>query len=81
MISDSLQLSGGATTDKHIDHEPQHLACCCRSSDKIEELRDMIKDVQPQPELVAGMQGMCEVAVHPDAEAVITGIVGCAGAR
>ena len=39
----------------------------------------MIRDVQPQPELVAGMSGMCEVAVHPDAEAVITGIVGCAG--
>ena len=39
----------------------------------------MIKDVQPQPEIVAGDQGICEVATHPDAEAVITGIVGCAG--
>ena len=43
------------------------------------ELKELIKDVHPQPEIVAGDQGICEVATHPDAEAVITGIVGCAG--
>lgn len=32
-----------------------------------------------QPEIVMGDSGINEVATHPDAEAVITGIVGCAG--
>ena len=33
----------------------------------------------PMPELVDGNDGMCAVAAHKDCEAVVTGIVGCAG--
>jgi 1-deoxy-D-xylulose-5-phosphate reductoisomerase len=33
----------------------------------------------PMPEVVAGDEGACAVASHPDAEAVVTGVVGCAG--
>ena len=31
------------------------------------------------PEVVAGVDGMCEVAAFPSVEATVTGIVGCAG--
>ena len=33
----------------------------------------------PPPEVTAGVDGMCEVASHPDVDSVVTGIVGCAG--
>ncbi len=42
-------------------------------------LKEAIADVTPQPLLCAGPEGMCEVAAYGDAEAVVTGIVGCAG--
>jgi 1-deoxy-D-xylulose 5-phosphate reductoisomerase len=32
-----------------------------------------------QPEILVGDEGAVEVARHKDAEAVVTGIVGCAG--
>ncbi len=38
-----------------------------------------LQDVQPQPEILVGKEGAVEVARHPDAESVVTGIVGCAG--
>ena len=44
-----------------------------------EALKSLIKGVDKQPEIVVGQDGILEVASHPDAEAVITGIVGCAG--
>ena len=46
---------------------------------KLPELQAAIADAQPQPTLLAGDAGVVEVARHPDAEAVVTGIVGCAG--
>ena len=46
---------------------------------KLPELQAAIADVQPQPTLLAGDAGVAEVARHPDAQAVVTGIVGCAG--
>lgn len=46
---------------------------------KLEELRGAIADVQPQPEIMVGTEGLCAVARHPAAEIVVTGIVGCAG--
>ena len=49
------------------------------SKDRIEELKTAISDVQPQPILVAEMEGICEVARYGDAQSVVTGIVGCAG--
>ena len=44
-----------------------------------EDLLQLIKGAERQPEIVIGNEGILEVASHPDAEAVVTGIVGCAG--
>lgn len=46
---------------------------------KVQQLRELIQDVQKQPDIMTGQQGAIAVAEHPDADAVITGIVGCAG--
>ena len=46
---------------------------------KVQQLKDLIKDVPKQPEIMTGQAGAVAVAKHPDADAVITGIVGCAG--
>ncbi|GAB4284017.1 MAG: 1-deoxy-D-xylulose-5-phosphate reductoisomerase [Oscillatoriaceae cyanobacterium] len=43
------------------------------------QLRAAIADVDPKPILVAGPEGVRTVAAYGDAEAVVTGIVGCAG--
>lgn len=43
------------------------------------ELKELIKDVFPQPDILVGDEGAVEVARHPACEAVVTGIVGCAG--
>jgi 1-deoxy-D-xylulose-5-phosphate reductoisomerase len=56
---------------------PEIVAICDPS--KLEELKDAIADVDPQPILLAGESGVAEVARYGDAEAVVTGIVGCAG--
>mmetsp|Transcript_7769 Transcript_7769/g.19275 ORF Transcript_7769/g.19275 Transcript_7769/m.19275 type:complete len:453 (-) Transcript_7769:278-1636(-) len=50
-----------------------------RDASKLSELKEMIKGVSPQPEILVGDEGAVEVARHKDAEAVVTGIVGCAG--
>ncbi len=47
--------------------------------DQLPDLKALIADVDPQPILRAGSEGVCEVAAFGDAEAVVTGIVGCAG--
>ncbi len=47
--------------------------------EKREELQTLISDLDPQPRLVVGKEGLCEVAAYGDAELVVTGIVGCAG--
>ena len=46
---------------------------------KLPALREKLQGLDPMPQLVAGSQGMCEVAAFGDAELVVTGIVGCAG--
>lgn len=43
------------------------------------ELREAIAHVDPKPILAAGPEGVRAVAAYGDAEAVVTGIVGCAG--
>lgn len=52
-----------------------------RDGSKIEELKELLKakGVTDMPELLAGAEGITEVARHKDCEAVVTGIVGCAG--
>lgn len=42
-------------------------------------VKGAIADLTPQPILLAGEAGVVEVARYGDAEAVVTGIVGCAG--
>ena len=50
-----------------------------REPKQISELKEAIANVNPQPLLVAGSEGICEVARYGDAQSVVTGIVGCAG--
>ncbi|MDG2990196.1 1-deoxy-D-xylulose-5-phosphate reductoisomerase [Candidatus Synechococcus calcipolaris G9] len=47
--------------------------------DQLPDLKTAIADLDPAPILVAGPSGLNEVAAYGDAEAVVTGIVGCAG--
>src|SRR6476469_3833981 len=56
---------------------PEIVAVC--NEDKLLELKDAIADLDPQPILLAGESGVVEVAQYGDAQAVVTGIVGCAG--
>ncbi|MBD1940507.1 1-deoxy-D-xylulose-5-phosphate reductoisomerase [Microcoleus sp. FACHB-68] len=57
--------------------KPAIVAIC--DEDKLAELKEAIADIDPQPILLAGEAGVIEVARYGDAEAVVTGIVGCAG--
>ncbi|NEQ33165.1 MAG: 1-deoxy-D-xylulose-5-phosphate reductoisomerase [Leptolyngbya sp. SIO4C5] len=56
---------------------PEIVALC--QKDRLPELKAAIADLDPQPILLAGEEGVVEVARYGDAEAVVTGIVGCAG--
>ena len=56
---------------------PEIVALC--DAQKLPDLKAAIADLDPQPILVAGEAGVVEVARYGDAEAVVTGIVGCAG--
>ncbi len=56
---------------------PEIVAIC--NEEKLAELKSAIADVDPQPIILAGDAGVIEVARYGDAEAVVTGIVGCAG--
>lgn len=57
--------------------QPQIVAIC--DADKLLELKDAIADVEPQPIVLAGEEGVIEVARFSEADVVVTGIVGCAG--
>ena len=46
---------------------------------RLPELRAALADLDPQPQILSGSDGVAEVARYGDAEAVVTGIVGCAG--
>lgn len=50
-----------------------------RDEDSLPELKAAIADLDIQPILLAGEAGVVEVARYGKAEAVVTGIVGCAG--
>ncbi|OLP16295.1 1-deoxy-D-xylulose-5-phosphate reductoisomerase [Leptolyngbya sp. 'hensonii'] len=50
-----------------------------READQLADLRAAVADVTPQPILLGGEAGVTEVARYGEAEAVVTGIVGCAG--
>nr|QEY10167.1 1-deoxy-D-xylulose-5-phosphate reductoisomerase [Scutellaria barbata] len=52
-----------------------------RDESLIPELKEALADLDYKPEIIPGEQGMIEVARHPDAVTVVTGIVGCAGLK
>ncbi len=54
------------------------IAAIC-DEDKLPQLQEAIKDIEPQPTLLSGEAGVIEVARCAEAETVVTGIVGCAG--
>jgi 1-deoxy-D-xylulose-5-phosphate reductoisomerase len=56
---------------------PQIAAIC--DPEQLPVLREAIADLNPQPILLAGEEGVAEVARYGDAAVVVTGIVGCAG--
>ncbi|CAO2161838.1 unnamed protein product [Urochloa humidicola] len=52
-----------------------------RNESLVDELKEAIADCEEKPEIIPGEQGIIEVARHPDAVTVVTGIVGCAGLK
>ena len=60
-----------------LQFKPEIVAICDES--KLSELKEKIASLDPQPEVIAGADSVVEVARYGDAEAVVTGIVGCAG--
>ena len=48
-------------------------------TEKLPELKEAIADLDYKPILLAGEEGVAEVARYSEAESVVTGIVGCAG--
>jgi 1-deoxy-D-xylulose-5-phosphate reductoisomerase len=57
--------------------KPEIVAIC--NETQLPELKAAIADIHPQPMILAGESGVVEVARYGDSEAVVTGIVGCAG--
>ena len=58
-------------------HRPQAVAMA--AAELLPSLRQRLGDLHPQPELLAGAEGVAAVAAWPAAQLVVTGIVGCAG--
>ncbi|QQE64412.1 1-deoxy-D-xylulose-5-phosphate reductoisomerase [Leptolyngbya sp. BL0902] len=56
---------------------PEIVAIC--NAERVGELREALAGLDPMPQILAGEEGVVEVARYGDAEAVVTGIVGCAG--
>jgi 1-deoxy-D-xylulose-5-phosphate reductoisomerase len=52
-----------------------------RNESLLNELKEALADCDEMPEIIPGEQGVIEVARHPDAVTVVTGIVGCAGLK
>jgi 1-deoxy-D-xylulose-5-phosphate reductoisomerase len=57
----------------------QPLMVALSDADKLPDLKAAIADLSPQPTLLAGQEGVIEVARCAEADVVVTGIVGCAG--
>jgi 1-deoxy-D-xylulose-5-phosphate reductoisomerase len=57
--------------------QPQIAAICDPA--QLEYVKEAIADLPTQPILLSGEEGIVEVARYGDSEAVVTGIVGCAG--
>lgn len=74
-------LAAGRNVDllaKQIRQFRPQIAAICDPA-LLPQVQEAIADLSPQPTLLAGDKGIVEVARYGDAEAVVTGIVGCAG--
>ena len=60
-----------------VEFQPKIVAI--KNSDKLLELKEAIANLNYQPIVLAGDEGIVEVASYGEAETVVTGIVGCAG--
>ena len=49
------------------------------NANKYLDLKTALSSLKPQPIILAGVEGVSQVASYGDAETVVTGIVGCAG--
>ncbi|CAH9102069.1 unnamed protein product [Cuscuta europaea] len=52
-----------------------------RHESLVDELKEALSGLEDKPQIIPGEQGAIEVARHPDAVTVVTGIVGCAGLK
>lgn len=75
----------GIATRRNVDLLAQQIeqfrpevAAICDPS-RLDALKGAIAHLDNPPQLLAGEEGVAEVAAYGDAEAVVTGIVGCAG--
>ncbi|KAE8722426.1 1-deoxy-D-xylulose 5-phosphate reductoisomerase [Hibiscus syriacus] len=59
--------------------KPQLVAV--KNESLVSELKEALADLEQKPEIIPGEQGVIEVAHHPNAVSVVTGIVGCAGLK
>lgn len=57
--------------------KPEIVAICDES--RLDDLKTALADCDRRPQILGGDAGVAEVARYGDAEAVVTGIVGCAG--
>ncbi|MBW4514132.1 MAG: 1-deoxy-D-xylulose-5-phosphate reductoisomerase [Timaviella obliquedivisa GSE-PSE-MK23-08B] len=68
----------GALLAAQIRQFRPEIAAIC-DPEQLEIVKAAIADLSPQPILLSGEEGIVEVARYGDSEAVVTGIVGCAG--
>ncbi|MGB3695273.1 MAG: 1-deoxy-D-xylulose-5-phosphate reductoisomerase [Spirulinaceae cyanobacterium] len=64
-------------TEQIRKYKPEIVAIC--DEDKYPQLKEIVAKLEDPPITLVGEEGVAEVARYGDAEAVVTGIVGCAG--
>jgi 1-deoxy-D-xylulose-5-phosphate reductoisomerase len=80
-----VALAAGSNLDLLVEQAKQFRPkmVAVRDPSAVPQLRELLAAAlgssTPLPEILAGDEGACAVASHPDAEAVVTGVVGCAG--
>ena len=81
---DKFQVVGLATgnniqllSEQIRQFRPQIVAI--NNESQLEDLKSLISDLDYTPIILAGNEGVIEVARYGDSESVVTGIVGCAG--
>lgn len=52
-----------------------------KDASSVPALKEALAGMEKLPEIMVGEEGMVEVARHPEAVTVVTGIVGCAGLK